>query len=144
MTITLDTNVLMALWGGGTPLAQATRVSLERAASRAALFVPPAVYAELLAAPGLDEPLLDALLQEAGIGVDWDLSERVWRMAGLAYRGYAARRRAQRGDLGPRRILTDFIIGAHAVHLGAVLLTFDRDIFRAAFPSLTVLAPNDV
>ncbi len=143
MTTTRDTNVLLALWSGGTPLAQTTRVSLARAGSRAALLVSPAVYAELLAAPGLDEALLDSLLREAGIGVDRDLGERVWRLAGRAHRDYAARRRAQRGDTGPQRILTDFIIGAHAVHRGAVLLTFDRDIFRAAFPALTVLAPDD-
>ncbi len=143
MTIALDTNVLAVVLEGEAGLAQRTRVSLERVSQQSALVIAPAIYAELIAAPRRDEATVDAFLREAGIAIDWQLDQDVWRLAGRAYRDYAARRRAQRGDRGPRRILTDFIIGAHAVHLGASLLTFDRDIFRAAFPSLTVLAPDD-
>lgn len=36
----------------------------------------------------------------------------------------------------------DIRIGAHAVTLAAALLTFDRRIFRPAFPSPTILDPD--
>ncbi|HWQ69804.1 MAG TPA: hypothetical protein VN494_07610 [Patescibacteria group bacterium] len=49
------------------------------------------------------------------------------------------RRRTHR-DPGPRRILADFIIGAHALHNGFRLLTLDDRLYRATFPRLTILA----
>jgi predicted nucleic acid-binding protein len=51
----------------------------------------------------------------------------------------AARRQKQPGDSGPRRILADFVIGAHAVHLASALLTLDRGLYRTAFPKLKIL-----
>jgi predicted nucleic acid-binding protein len=82
---------------------------------------------------------LDPFLSRTGIEVDWVLDEPVWRTAAAAYREYAARRRKQPGDSGPRRILADFVIGAHAVHLASGLLTLDRDLYRTAFPKLKIL-----
>src|ERR1022692_4697224 len=74
----------------------------------------PAVFAELMAAPGRSESFLDSFFEETGISIDWALDESVWRTAGRAFQGYVARRRKQR-DAGPRRILADFLIGAHAL-----------------------------
>jgi predicted nucleic acid-binding protein len=82
---------------------------------------------------------LDPFLNRTGIEVDWVLDEPVWRTAAAAYREYAARCRKQPGDSGPRRILADFVIGAHAVHLASGLLTLDRDLYRTAFPKLKIL-----
>ena len=48
-------------------------------------------------------------------------------------------RRKQQGDSGPRRILADFVIGAHAMHLASALLTLDRGLYRVAFPKLKIL-----
>lgn len=56
--------------------------------------------------------------------------------------GYAERRRAQPPDPGPRRILADFLIGAHALQIGSTLLTLDMRTYRAAFPALSVFAPQ--
>jgi predicted nucleic acid-binding protein len=50
---------------------------------------------------------------------------------------YAERRHKQR-DTGVRRILADFLIGAHADVRGYRLLTLDERLYRAAFPSLTI------
>jgi len=75
-------------------------------------------------------------LSKANIPTDWHLSERVWREAAGAYKGYAERRRAQKGDQGPRRILADFLIGAHAQVMADALLTFDEGVYKAAFPGL--------
>src|SRR5207302_3822625 len=59
--------------------------------------------------------------------------------AGRAFQQYVARRRKQL-DSGPRRILADFLIGAHALHHGFRLLTLDDRLYRAAFPRLAVLS----
>ena len=83
---------------------------------------------------GLNEFLLDT-----SISVDWTLDERTWREAGRAYRGYVQRRRSGDGTL-PRRILTDFLIGAHALVSQYALLTFDQRLYTAAFPKLTIVS----
>ena len=58
-------------------------------------------------------------------------------MAGRAFQAYAERRRKQR-DQGARRLLADFLIGAHAFANGFRLLTLDEGLDRAAFPSLAI------
>jgi len=39
----------------------------------------------------------------------------------------------------PRRILADFLIGAHATVNGYKLLTMDAGVYRAGFPRLAVV-----
>ncbi len=124
-------------------MANPARNGLQRAARRGRLVIAAPVYAELVAAPGYDAEIIDRLLAQARITVDWELDEATWRLAAQAHRGYAERRRAQRGDPGPRRILADFLIGAHAVRLASALLTFDDRIYQAAFPALAVRNPDD-
>lgn len=41
--------------------------------------------------------------------------------------------------VAPRRILADFLIGAHALHSGYRLLTLDDRFYRTAFPRLSLL-----
>ena len=48
-------------------------------------------------------------------------------------------RRRKRRDAGPRRILADFLIGAHALEGGHSLLTLDDHLYRTASPHLIVL-----
>ena len=76
--------------------------------------------------------------QDAGIAIDWNLDEATWRTAGRAFQAYAARRRRQ-GEPGPRRILADFVIGAHAMQKGYPLLTLDDRLYQAAFPGLKIV-----
>jgi hypothetical protein len=90
-----------------------------------------------MAAPGRTETFLNSFLEDTGVAVDWNLDEDVWRSAGRAFQSYAERRRKQR-DSGSRRILADFLIGAHAFTRGYRLLTLDERLYRAAFPSLTI------
>jgi predicted nucleic acid-binding protein len=81
---------------------------------------------------------LDSFFKETGISIDWALGESIWRTAGRTFQAYAARRRKQ-PDAGPRRILADFLIGAHALEGGHSLLTLDDHLFRTAFPHLTLV-----
>lgn len=139
MTTAIDTNVLVTLWDVEDTLHGPVRQALEVASEKGSLVIVGAVYAELLAAPGRTEEFLDQFCEETGIGVEWELSEKVWRTAGLAFQGYAARRKKQKGT-EPKRILADFLIGAHAQVNGYKLLTLDAGLYRASFPKLLTVA----
>ncbi len=115
------------------------QAALERASEEGELFISPVVYAELLAGPTIEEAFLETFLQDTHIRVEWRMKRQVWKRAAHAYRDYAAHRRQQKGDQGPRRILADFLIGAHAQGHGARLQTFDSGIYRRAFPELSVV-----
>jgi predicted nucleic acid-binding protein len=137
MTTAIDTNVVVALWDKDPTLSLAAQTALEAAFNRGSLVVSAPVFAELIAAPGRTESFVGSFLEETGIAVDWDLGEAVWRSAGRAFQGYAERRRKQR-DAGSRRILADFLIGAHAQTRGYRLLTLDERLYKPAFPTLTL------
>jgi hypothetical protein len=138
MTTAVDTNVIVALWDRDPSLSSAAQSALDAALGRGTLVVAATVFAELMAAPSRSELFLDSFFRETGINIDWALDESVWRTAGRAFQGYAARRRKQR-DVGPRRILADFLIGAHAQEGCHSLLTLDDHLYRTAFPGLTVV-----
>jgi len=137
MTTAIDTNVVVALWDKDPTLSLAAQTALEAAFNRGNLVVSAPVFAELIAAPGRTETFVTSFLEETGIAIDWDLGEAVWRSAGRAFQGYAERRRKQR-DTGGRRILADFLIGAHAQTRSYRLLTLDERLYKVAFPSLTI------
>lgn len=134
MTIALDTNVLSALWNDNDALNRVAAKALEDK-KQEQMAICGVVYAELIGAPGRTEAFVDRFCEEAGIAVEWELKERVWRRAGVAFQEYAARRRKQNGA-APRRLLADFLIGAHALENGYKLLTLDEGLYKAAFPRL--------
>ncbi len=142
MITAVDTNIFIVLWSGTLEASSVARKALERASQTRTLVIAPPVYAELIAAPDRTRNDIDTFLHRTKIEVDWELGQTVWLTAALAYRNYAQRRRVQRGDPGPRRILADFVIGAHAMHVASALLTFDQDIYHASFPTLNLLAPT--
>jgi predicted nucleic acid-binding protein len=137
MTTAIDTNVVIALWDRDAALSLAAEKALEAAFRRGNLVVAAPVFAELLAAPGRTETFVNRFLSETGIAIDWVLDERVWRSAGRAFEAYAERRRKQRAS-EPRRILADFLIGAHAETNGYRLLTLDERLYRVAFSKLAI------
>ncbi|MFZ0478893.1 MAG: PIN domain-containing protein [Terriglobales bacterium] len=137
MTTAIDTNVVIALWDTDPALSLAAETALEAAFRRGNLVAAAPVFAELLAAPGRTETFVNRFLDETGIAVDWNLDEPIWRSAGRAFQAYAVRRRKQR-DPGSRRILADFLIGAHAEMRGYRLLTLDERLYRAAFSKLAL------
>jgi hypothetical protein len=138
MTTAIDTNIISALWNKDDALNRAAQGTLETASGQGKLVICGVVYAELLAAPGRSEAFLDRFCEHTGIEVEWELEEGIWRTAGVAFQGYVARRRKQKG-VEPRRILADFLIGAHAAVRGYTLLTLDEGMYRVAFPRLGIV-----
>lgn len=138
MITAVDTNVFVALWDADHALNAVAHSTLEMALDRGRITLAAPAYAELMAGPGRTEEFLDDFCSETGISVDWDLGEKIWRDAGVAFQRYADRRRKY-GEPGSRRILTDFLIGAHAMHKASQLLTLDNRIYKAAFPRLSVV-----
>jgi len=96
------------------------------------------VYAELMAGPLRDETSLDMFFGDTGIEVDWAMDEDIWREAGRAYLRYVRRRKSSGGGEA-RRILTDFLIGAHALVRNYSLLTMNAEDFAATFPTLPII-----
>ena len=96
-----------------------------------------AVFAEVMASPDLDEKFVVDFLEDMKIDVDFSLGEEVWRLAGARYRGYVERRRSHRKDF-ERRLLADYIIGAHAVLTADRLMTRDRR-YERDFPELKLV-----
>ncbi len=137
MTTAIDTNVIVALWDAEDTLHYAARAALDKAFDQGALVMSGLVYAELMAAPGRTQAFLDDFCAATSIEVEWHLGEKVCRAAGAAFQAYAARRRKQRTP-GARRILADFMIGAHALISGYKLLTLDAGIYAASFPMLSI------
>lgn len=141
MRVAVDTNVFSALLSGEENAVFTMQAALEGMSAEGILVVSPVVYAELVA--GRSPEAVDHFFSEKGIEVDWLLGREVWRTAGSRYGAYAGARRRQRGDAGPRRILADFLIGAHALHMARGFLTSDTRIYNTYFPELRVVSPGE-
>ncbi len=138
MTTAIDTNIIVSFWDENDALNLLAKSALNSALARGGLVVAAPVYAELLAFPTRSESLLDYFFKDTGVAVDWNMDEPIWRTAGRAFQSHASRRKTRHAP-GPRRILADFLIGAHAFRRGYTLLTMDDQIYRTAFPRLTIV-----
>jgi predicted nucleic acid-binding protein len=139
MTISIDSNVISALWNNDDPFNVIAAEKLDALRPNERLIVSGPVYSELMAGPLRDETSLNLFFEDTLIEVDWAMEEEMWREAGRANCGYIQRRRSSSGTL-PRRMVTDFLIGAHALVLGYSLLTFDQRLYAASFPKLRIIA----
>jgi hypothetical protein len=102
------------------------------------LVISPFVFAELLAYPRATEAYVHGFLDATGVVVDYKLEESVWTEAGLRFARYSARRRQATAE-GPRRLLADYLIGAHALVQAERLLTLDPKVYQQDFPELRLL-----
>jgi predicted nucleic acid-binding protein len=139
MMTSIDSNILATLWDEKDAFNARVRDVLDERSGSSRLVISGVVYAELLAAPGRGEDFLDYFLERTEIRVDWQIGEAILRMAGAKFRAYSTRRRRSHSET-PRRILADFLIGAHAEVNGFSLLTLDQRLYRAAFPGLTLMS----
>jgi predicted nucleic acid-binding protein len=139
VSVAVDTNVLLSLLAGIPETEQRVAGTLQNLSARGAVVISPVVYAELLARRGRTIDEVDDLLALMRIQASWDFGKAVWIHAGQAFAAYATRRRDS-GGRSPRRLLADFLIGAHALLVGD-LITFDVEFFQTNFPSLRVVSP---
>jgi predicted nucleic acid-binding protein len=137
MRTAVDTNAISALWSR-EPSASRMVQLLGRAQAEGGLVIAAAVYAELLAHPGATAQFVDEFLISTRIAVDFDLGESVWRDAGGRFAAYTQRRRRSAGG-HPKRLLVDFLIGAHAVLKADRLLTLDASRYRKEFSKLRLM-----
>ena len=137
MKSALDTNVIISLIGDEPAGALEAEEILEEARLTGALVICGAVYSELFANPTLTPAILAQFLKDTGIEPEFDTGRQIWHEAGMRYARYSARRR--KAKAGPtRRLLADFVIGAHALLHADRLITFDGADFRRDFPELQI------
>jgi predicted nucleic acid-binding protein len=129
--------VIAAIWSN-EPTAAAMLSLLNRVQREGIFIISATVYAELSANPSVTPASARLALEETGMEIDFCFGEDIWLLAAERYAQYAERRRASGGD-SPRRLLTDFVIGAHAVVRAERLLTLDKKIYRLYFPELRLL-----
>jgi hypothetical protein len=134
MITAIDTNVLLDVLASDPEYFERSIRALEDAANAGSLVICDFVYAELCVhfqhQTDCDEFLqqndirVEALAREASF-----LASRLWR----SYRREGGKR---------TRILTDFLVGAHAQVQASQLLTRDRGFYRGAFRSLALVDPT--
>ena len=137
MRTAIDANVISAIWSGEPSAVRAT-AQLGEARMEGSLVISPVVFAELLAYPRATEAYVHGFLEATGVVIDYKLEERVWAEAGLRFASYAIRRRQATRE-GSRRLLADFLIGAHALVQAERLLILDPTRYRQDFPELRLL-----
>jgi predicted nucleic acid-binding protein len=137
MRSAVDTNIISALWAL-QPLAEKVAALLVEARQEGGLVICGPVYAELCAHPLAKTKFVDQFLLDTNIAVDFETDEAVWKDAARAFADYATRRR-KLGDGQPKRLLADFIIGAHSLLHADRLLTLDPSRYKQSFPKLRLL-----
>jgi len=133
----IDTNIFSAIWTG-EPSVPRLLVQLAMAKQEGALLISPFVFAELHAYPGMTVALIHKFMEATGVIVDYRLEDQVWEETGLRFARYATRRRKSSKD-EPRRLLADFLIGAHALLQADRLMTLDPAVYKQDFPELRLL-----
>ncbi|HHV62674.1 MAG TPA: type II toxin-antitoxin system VapC family toxin [Firmicutes bacterium] len=156
MISALDTNVLLDVLLPDNNHYQNSKTLIDRAYAEGALIICEAVYAEL--ACQFDSPdELDSFLSDTGIRLV-PSTRKALHAAGAAWRSYISRRGphfqcASCSNLqvlicpkcgatvtSRQHIVTDFIIGGHALVQADRLLTRDRGFYHAYFPGLKINA----
>lgn len=128
MIAAVDTSLLLDVFLPDERYGRESQQRLGAAYDAGAVVVSDVVYAELTAAFP-DRTTLDQALREINATTS-PISTDIAFEAGVRWKRY-------REAGGPRtRIITDFLIGAHALAVADTFLTRDRDFFGTYFPEL--------
>lgn len=136
MRTAIDSNVISAIWSG-EPSARKLLIELGTSAERGGLVICSAVYAELHAYPGISRADIHAFVEKTRIVIDWAIERDIWEKAAERFAIYATRRRQHSGD--PKRVLADFVIGAHALLRADRLVTLDKRGYQQNFSELALV-----
>jgi predicted nucleic acid-binding protein len=137
MRTAIDSNVISSLWSGEQSAGRINTQLVEARAHGALVMCAP-VFVELSAHPFEKKGLLERFVLETDILVDFDLGEEVWKTAASGFASYAQRRRRSGGN-SPKRLLVDYIVGAHALVHADQLMTLDPHRYALDFPRLRIL-----
>lgn len=130
----VDTNILIDIASDDPHWADWSRRALAAAYERGPLVINVAVYAEF-AINFATAAECDSELDPFNLTVA-DIPKTAAFSAAQAFKGY-------RSAGGTRaNVLPDFFIGAHALSMGAPLLTRDARRYRTYFPRLILLSPD--
>lgn len=133
MITAIDTSVILDILTASPHYLPFSQAHLRKARTEGKLIVCPLVWGELR--PFFDSHAdLEKVMDKMSINFD-DFGKEAAARAGESWSRY---RKAK----GPRqRLLTDFMVGAHALTKADRLLTRDRGFYRAYFKKLTILEP---
>lgn len=134
MITAIDTSALLDVFLPDPKFADASRRAIDSAYAAGSLVICEPVYAEL-ASCFTTQTQLDSVLRECEIRVE-AIGRDAAFLAGRMFRRY-------RDTGGNReRVITDFLIGAHASLRASRLLTRDRGFYGSNFATLAVLDPS--
>ena len=131
--IFIDTNIILDIWDGDPIWAILSRRRVERLLQIEELAINPIVYAEL--APRFNtRAKLDRALDEFSFLL-LSIPREASFLAGRAHLQYRRRGGSK------SNVLPDFFIGAHAVAMGAAVLTRDARRYVSYFPTVRLITP---
>ena len=134
MRTAIDTSVILDVITDDPTWGESSEEALERAYGLGALVIGECVLAEITPAFKLND--LETFLKDWRI-LYYPTSQTAAKRAGLMYEKYLGR------SDQTKRVLPDFLIGAHALENADRLLARDRGYYRDYFKGLEVLEPKN-